>query len=329
MTRAAENPQLYFGKLPSRGDFVRSAHAPALIQLLDRWLSGGVELLAADPLWKTLYDRAEPVRFAFLGSRHSRGLVGHLIASQDASGRRFPFITATTFESAEPLPFLARSPLALARIWSLLDRNARQAHAAADATPVLAEWHDAYLPLVGEPAAYDASFTDFCEMQTVGSLQAMLAGAGHVVNVRQLVLGLGLLLQPVLASGENRLERGLLLPLPTEPLYAPVVAAYWLDLVAGFLGRAAFELALFQPQASAGQPHFLAIGFEGNSPKSLHALLDPEQMSSVYIDCRLAEWVEDLLSQDYAVHKLSSYLQQDGLSLGQAALTFKEVFLGS
>ena len=38
-------PLAYFGKIPSRGDFVRSANQPGLIQMLDRWLSQGIELM--------------------------------------------------------------------------------------------------------------------------------------------------------------------------------------------------------------------------------------------------------------------------------------------
>jgi type VI secretion system protein ImpM len=328
MSHAHTSPMLYFGKLPSRGDFVRSTHGPALLQVLDRWLSGGMELMSHDARWKTLYDRAQPARFAFLGSRQPRGLAGYLMASQDASGRRFPFITAATFECAEPLPFLARAPLALARPWTVIERSARQAHAAADATPVLATCNDATITVEGDAVAYDASYRDFCEMQTVGALQTMLTTSGHAVNVRQLVLGLGLLLQPVLASGESQIERGLMLPLPAEPLYQPMVASLWLDLVAGFLGRAAFELCLFQP-ASDGAAPTMTLGFEGNSPRSLYALLDPEQVAQIHIDTRQAEWVEESLAQDYAVHKLSSYLDQPGLSLQQAVNTFKEAFLGS
>jgi type VI secretion system protein ImpM len=328
MSHPHTSPMLYFGKLPSRGDFVRSTHGPGLLQVLDRWLSGGMELMSHDARWKTLYDRAQPARFAFLGSRQPRGLAGHLMASQDASGRRFPFIMAATFECAEPLPFFARAPMALARAWTLLERSAQQAHAADDATPVLAGCNDAVVSVEGDAAAYDASYRDFCEMQTVGSLQSMLTGSGHAVNVRQLVLGLGLLLQPVLASGESHIERGLMLPLPAEPMYRPMVASLWLDLVAGFLGRAAFELCVFLPSSDGGPPT-MTLGFEGNSPRSLYALLDPEQVAEIYIDTREAEWVEESLEQDYAVHKLSSYLDQPGLSLHQAASTFKEAFLGS
>jgi type VI secretion system protein ImpM len=329
MSAAAESPVLWFGKLPSRGDFVRSAHGPTLIQVLDRWLSGGMELMASDARWKTLYDRAQPVRFTFLGSRHSRGLVGVLMASQDSSGRRFPFIAASTFECGQPLQFFARAPLALSRPWARLERKAFQLHQAADATPLLAEMGESTVAIESDPQAYAAGFEDFCEMQTVGSLQAMLSACGHTLHVRHLVLSLGLLLQPVLTSGEHLLERGLLLPLPADPMMRPLVAAFWLEMVSGFLDRAAFELALFQQPGAQGEPPMLALGFEGNSPRSLYALLDPALNAEVYLDTREADWVEDSMGEDYAVHKLSSYLQQDGLSLQQALSTFKEVFLGN
>lgn len=321
-------PLVYFGKLPSRGDFVRSAHTPALIQTLDHWLTGGVEALAIDPRWKEVYDRARPTHFAFLGSRTPLGLVGHLLASHDASGRRFPFITAARIETSEPLGFLARSPLALGRAWSRLGAAARRAMEAGDATPVLSDLAATEIEVEGAVDAYDASLRDFLEMQTVFGLESMLAQAGHALDLRQLLLGLGMLLQPLPASGANSLERGLLLPLPTDPLYRPLVAALWLDLVASFLARADFELALFMPLPDGSAP-VMVLGFDGASPRALNALLDPNLGREVYIDTRDAAWVEEDLGQDYAVHKLSSYLAQSGLSLRQVVSTFKEVFLGS
>jgi type VI secretion system protein ImpM len=328
----SDSPMLYFGKLPSRGDFVRSNnHRQALIQVLDRWLSSGMELMSADPRWKELYDRAAPAQFALLGSRHPQGLVGHLIASQDASGRRFPFVVAATFDATDPLAFFSRAPLALARPWSRLDRLARQAQSAADAAPVLGEFADTAVGVETNPSAYEAPFADFCEMHTIGALQSMLTGAGHALQLRQTILGLGMLLQPVLASGESRLESGLALPLPADPMLRPSVASLWLDLIGGFLERAAFELALFMPRGEGGNvggAPMLLLGFEGNSPRSLHGLLDGAQAQQLYVTMSSAEWVEPAVAQDYALHKLSSYLMQDGLSLAQALRTFKEVFLG-
>jgi type VI secretion system protein ImpM len=329
MSAPAMHPLLYFGKLPSRGDFVRSAQGPALLQVLDRWLSGGMELMSADARWKTLYDRALPARFALLGSQQTRGLVGHLQASQDTSGRRFPFVVAATFDCPDPMGFLSRAPLALVRPWALLESHAQHAHAAADATGLLASWGDSKVPLESSPSAYDATYGDFCEMHTVGTLQSMLSSPSRPVDVRQLVLGLGLLLQPVLASGESRLERGLLLPLPSEPAYQPLVGTLWLDLMSGFLARAPFELCVCLPGHESPAMPSMTLGFEGNSARSLHALFDPQQVAQTYIDSADAEWVEDSLGDDYAAHKLSSYLKQDGLSIAQAVRTFKETFLGS
>lgn len=321
-------PLLYFGKLPSRGDFVRSTHGPGLIQTLDRWLSGGVEALAVDPRWKEVYDQVRPMHLAFLGSRNPLGLAGHLMASRDASGRRFPFITAARLQTAQPLDFLARSPLALGRAWNRLGTAARRAAEAQDASPVLADLAGEEVEIEGAVDAYDAGVRDFLEMQTVDSLGAMLAQAGHAMDLRLALLGLGLLLQPLPASGAQQLDRGLLLPLPADPLYRPLVATLWLDLVAGFLARADFELALFLPQAGEGPP-LMALGFDGASARVLHAMLDPAFGREVFIDTRDAAWVQDHLGQDYAVHKLASYLAQGSLTLRQAVLTFKEAFLGS
>ena len=57
---------LYFGKLPSRGDFVRSSPGSALIHSIDQWMSQTLELLAADTRWKIVYDSAPPVHFAIM-----------------------------------------------------------------------------------------------------------------------------------------------------------------------------------------------------------------------------------------------------------------------
>lgn len=328
MNRVAQ-PLVHFGKLPSRGDFVRSYQSPALIHTLDRWLTAGVEALAADVRWKTLYDQAPPAHFVLMGTGSPRGLAGHLIASNDASGRRFPFITAVALDVPRPLPFFSRSPLLLARVWTQLEIQARQAFAARDAGAALTALSQATVDTESGTDAYDANFADFLDLQTVGSLDAMLAAAGHALSLRQALLGLGLLLGPVLASGVSRLDKGLLLPLPDDPLYRPLVGALWLELVSGFLARADFELMLCLPRREDRGPPVLQLGLQGTSPRMLHALLDPAVQQEAFVDVRDADWVEDCVGNDAGVHKLSSYLQQPGLTLMQAMRTFKEVFLGS
>ncbi len=78
----------YFGKIPSRGDFVKNTSHPQLMATLDAWVADTMEMLAQEPHWKALYDEAEPMPFAILGSRGKLAIAGHLQPSQDLSGRR-------------------------------------------------------------------------------------------------------------------------------------------------------------------------------------------------------------------------------------------------
>jgi type VI secretion system protein ImpM len=318
---------VYFGKLPSRGDFIRSANQPSLIQVLDTWLSQTMELMSSDDArWKVVYDAAPAVQFAFLGTRSQVGLAGHLVTSSDTSGRRFPFIAAGTFELADPLPFMARSPLALNRLWTRFEASTRQAASASDFGQVQGLLAATSVNLEVAPEAYQANYIDFLETQSLASVEAMLAAAGHEVSMRQSLLAYGLLLQPVLTQGVRLLERGLVLPLPADALYRPFVATLWIDLLANMLQRSEVELALYL-QGGTARPQ-LVVGFNGASPTSLRAMLDSAVLDADNVFIAQAAWVEDHLGDDYGIKKLSSYLLDPQLSLLQAVKTFREVFLG-
>ncbi|WP_395703684.1 type VI secretion system-associated protein TagF [Aquabacterium sp.] len=329
MSRLQATEVVYFGKLPARGDFVRNGDAHGLTQRLDEWLSQGIERLARDPRWKETYDQAAHASFAFLGVRSRAIVAGHLLASSDASGRRFPFVAVGQLEVAAPLAFMQRAPLALAPLWGQLTQATEAAHQASDVVPSLNRLGQLRPEVDIDPQAHEAGFQDFLELQTVGSLQALLGAADPMVDLRRTLLGLGLLLQPVPASGVERLDKGLRLPLPADAQQQALVAALWLDLAARFLIRGDFEVALFLPQPGSGRPPSLAIGFSGDAPALLHALLDPLVAGEQFIDLHAPEWVDDSADHhDYAVRKLGSYLQQPQLSLAQARSTFNEAFLG-
>ena len=123
---------MYFGKLPCRGDFIRSSQHASLLDTLDRWQSQSMERLSQDPRWKLIYDAAPAMQFAVLGNKSSVGLAGTWLASQDASGRRFPFILSAAFDLPDPQGFVSISPIALNRLWAKLDQNTRLAYGASD-----------------------------------------------------------------------------------------------------------------------------------------------------------------------------------------------------
>lgn len=325
-------PVGYFGKLPSRADFVRTPESQPLMVVLDRWAGQGLQLLARDPGWKRLYDDAPPLHFAFLGSRSRSAIAGHLMPSQDSSQRRFPFLAATRFEVAQPLAFIGRSPLALSRLWAGMARNARRAVTTEDPTEPLHTLADSRIAIIADPKFHDTPFDDFIELQDLGGLQTLLRQSGHpALRLRLLLPALGLLLQPVLAGGPAQVDKGLALPLPRDPLYRPLVAAFWLDLISGFLGRADFELALLVRDgiAAADAGPQLLLGFNGADGRTLQAALDPQTAREQLIQVDDAEWVDDHVGGDYALNRLASYINRDALSLGAARKAFNETFLGT
>jgi type VI secretion system protein ImpM len=258
-------------------------------------------------------------------------LAGHLLAAADASGRRFPFVAVGQLEVAAPLAFMQRAPLALAPLWHGLADASQQACSADDVVGPLNALGELRPEVAVAVDAHDLAYQDFLELHTVGSLEALLRQADPAVDLRRCLLGLGLLMQPVPGSGLGRLDKGVRLPLPADACWQPLVATLWLDLVARFLVRGDFEVALFLPPSGArsGMQPGMAIGFSGDSPGLLHAALDPAAAAEQFIDLAAPQWVDDSADHhDYAVRKLGSYLQQPLLSLAQARSTFNETFLG-
>ncbi|WP_118182792.1 type VI secretion system-associated protein TagF [Paraburkholderia phosphatilytica] len=329
MTQTVQAQIAYFGKIPSRGDFVKSPHNPQLLQTLDRWIAQAMELLADDPRWKIVYESARPMHFAFLGSRSKLAIGGHMVASHDQSSRRFPFLAATTLEVERPLQFLARSPLAFARLWARAASQMTPLLSAQEPAGALQALGDSFVPIdVGGPNnPHDGTFNDFVEHQTLAGLEQMLLASGHPVRLRGAMLALGSLLQPVMKSGSSHLERGLTLPLPVDPFYRSLVAAFWLELIAPFVSQADFELAIFI--GTIAERERLIVGFNGASAKTLWSVVDPQAYATHNIDIDDPEWIDGHTQNDPAISKLVSYLDQPQLSLRVSIDTFREAFIGA
>jgi type VI secretion system protein ImpM len=320
---------LYFGKLPSRGDFVRSAGNQSLIVNLDKWQSQMMERLALDPRWKLIYDAAPAMHFALVGTASTVGLAGHWMASQDASGRRFPFIAACAFDLSAPREFAPVASEALTQVWARLETMARKAHAATELDLAQTGPQAAFEPFDIAPnvSGAQAAFDEFLETHSIARLEQMLAAGGQRMNLRQAALALGLLLQPAMAQGASRLSKSLCLPLPRDAGVRGVVGAWWLSLVLGFFERHAVELLLFVVDVNE-QPQ-LVVGFQGASASALNAVIDPAVLAQQGVFLNDSEWVEEEVDGDWGLRKLSNYMRDPSLSLGQALQTYREVFLGA
>jgi type VI secretion system protein ImpM len=309
----------YIGKIPTRSDFVKLAHDIPLMGMLDDWMAQVMDLLPADARWKINFDALAPLDFVFVGPRRHHAIAGHLVASSDQSGRRFPFLLMRTLEVARPGAFVAACPLVLEPLWDCMAALARNVIEAADPAEQLQAIPEAVVVLDEQCTG---SLSTLLGSGTVSSLAALL-GRG---DAKRLILALGLLLQPALTAGESDLDKSLVLPLPENPVARYPVAAFWLELIAPFLQRADFELALFLTRQE-GKP-VLVVGFSGAAAATLQAIIDPLVAGEQQIGFDDAAWVDEQLGLDVELRTLASYLDQPQLPLKLVRELFLSTFIG-
>lgn len=321
MTRAPATGQIgYIGKIPTRSDFIKAAQDMPLIGVLDNWMAQVMSQLPGDARWKLNYDALAPLSFAFVGPRRRHAIAGHLVASCDQSGRRFPFLMMRTLEVNDPAQFVSRCPLVLEPLWTCLEGLAQDVMGAADSSAQLHAISETQVELDEQSGN---ALATFLATGTVSSLGALLCRT----DVKQLVLALGLLLQPVMRSGAADLQKSLVLPLPLNNDARYAVAAFWLELIAPFLAKADFELALFITQIEF-KP-VLVVGFSGAAASTLHAIIDPLAARDQQISFSDTGWVDEQVGFDVDVRALASYLDQPQLPLKLARQLFLQTFIGA
>src|SRR5690606_729688 len=154
--------------------------------------------------------------------------------------------------------------------------------------------------------------------------------SGHPdLQLRWLLPALGLLMQPLQTGGAARIDKALSLPLPRDVLYRPLVAAFWMELLAGFLGRMQFERLLLLPDPGASAAPRLLVGCNGADGRTIQAALAPRGAAGAIVQVDDAGWVEGQVAEDYALNKRVSYIERDDLSLGSARAAFNQTFLGT
>ncbi|HJV76273.1 MAG TPA: type VI secretion system-associated protein TagF [Noviherbaspirillum sp.] len=321
------NPtSIYFGKVVSRGDFVKSAAGTHVIALIDKWVAQGMEMLIASPAWKAYYDNAGAIDFLFIALRKKHAICGCLTPSEDASSRRFPFIAATLFETDDAAGFLPFSLLMLERHFGHQRALSHHAVKTYDAADTLLRLND--VPFETKSAQDNAlkSYDAFLLNTSITGLSETLHLEEGQVALRRMVLAIGYLLQPILSNYLIPPQKGLALPLPHDQEQLAFVKTLWLDLVSVFLGRSEFELSVFSC-THYGKPK-LIITFNGTTPNAFLALFEEQAAQEYLIDVSQSIWVEDYVHQDPATFKLASYMEHGNLTLRQMAETFRQSFFG-
>lgn len=309
----------YFGKIPSRSDFIKAAQDIPLMAVLDDWLAQVMSSLPADARWKLHYDALAPMNFAFVGPRRKHAVAGHVVASRDQSGRRYPFLMMRTIDVADPAGFVSRCPLVLDPLWCFFESMAPRIVAADDPAPLL---HDVTDTVVTLDEQCQRALSTFLATATVGALSDLLGRR----DVRELVLALGLLLQPVMHAGSADLDKSLVLPLPENADARHPVATFWLELIAPFLRGADLDLALFTTRLEGKS--VLVVGFCDAAARTVQAIIDPLVGEAQQVSFADTGWVHDQMGLDVDFRALASYLEQPQLPLKLARELFLQTFIG-
>ena len=321
--RLSAPSSFYFGKIRSRGDFVKSTSGASVIALFDNWIAQGMEMLIAAPGWKTYYDDAGAIDF-FLAAPHKRhAICGSLVPSSDASSRRFPFIAATLFETEDALNFLRICPLALEKHLNHQRALVHHASRAHDAAELLTKLDS--LSFEATAHALDA-YESFLTTASLTDLSRSLSFQDGHVTARKMILATGYLLEPMLSNYAVPPQKGISFPLPSDPTRLALVKSLWLDLLSIFLARAQFELSIFSC-IHHGRPR-LIVTFNGTTPAVFQALFEERAAQEYLIDVAESDWIEDHAHRAPATLKLSSYLEHENLSLIQMVETFRQAFSG-
>lgn len=321
------NPSsIYFGKIVSRGDFVKSASGAHVIALIDKWAAQGMEMLLANAAWKTYYDNAGAIDFLFIALRRKHAICGCLIPSGDASSRRFPFITATLFETEDAAAFLPFSALALERHFGHQRALAHHAAKTHDAADTLVKLNDVPFDTESAQGGVQNAYGAFLLNTSITDLSDSLRLEEGQPALRRMILAVGYLLQPILTNFATPPQKGLALPLPYDPAQLALVKTLWLDLISVFLCRSDFELSVFSC-THYGKPK-LIVTFNGTTPSAFLALFEEHVAQEHLIDVCQSAWVEDYVHQDPAAFKLSSYMEHGNLTLRQMVETFRQSFFG-
>lgn len=317
----------YFGKVPGRGDFVKTAGNLALLDKLDDWLAQTMMQFSENPRWKIVYDNLHALDFALLGTQKSGLVAGRIVPSSDQAQRRYPFLTLVSAETNDPALSISFSPVIFSSLWHYLAAQSQAVVAAVDPAKPLQNLASRPVSVSLGGRVFKPAFEDFLTENTMDSLSRMLYTGDFTGSVRQLMLALGLLLQPVMAGGNGiQADKSLVLPLPGSGNYSYYAATFWMHLITPFLTRRDFELALFLTTL-AGKP-VLVLGFNGTSMQTLLALFDAQTGQDHHIGFDSMDWVENEINADYGLTKLSSYLMQPGLSLASALKSFHAAFIG-
>ena len=181
--------------------------------------------------FKQHYTKLPSLDFFLINLQVGQFLVANLISSEDYSGRHFPMILGQVIETDQPHENLMYLPCRFKPMLIKLYQRNRVIRSIQNPDILL----DKLTKLTDQSSVYSAEdVQQFYDTQTLNSLARLMGCA--VYELVQTLIALGLLLQPIIQQGTNRLNKILILPIHNVR-YSYEIAAFWINLISLFIQK--------------------------------------------------------------------------------------------
>lgn len=331
-------PLVYFGKLPARGDFIRTRTHISETNDIDTWVSQALtesEILGITTTQAALTEHSleeKPFRngavkedtalyFSHIDTTANKIVTGVLISSHDSNQRSYPLIGFGLMYHDKPKSWMNYVPIKSLSLWDDVSDALMIAKSQTDTIKVMEDLNDCSLVVDQNASTHYYNFINTTTMQDIADLIGI--DKAHLV---QQIIATGLLFLPTYAKGFHGLNKSISWALPAEKATAIYMATFWHDLIHGFYQPHQLQLNTYVYRTSA---HYqLLLSFSKPDSQLLAQLLTHKNtLPADWVSIGDSGWTQSYIDEDIGLTRFNKILLQDDLYLYDTRQLFKQIFL--
>lgn len=323
-------PLVYFGKLPSRGDFVRARANINETNIVDQWVSQALTtsgpILQESALEQTDSENSSSEKTAVLNFSHidtaaNQIITGVMLPSHDSSDRSYPLIGFVMLHLDKPKSWMNYLPIKSLGLWEGIYEVLTMAKAQTDNVKATEYLNDCLLAIDKNASTH---YYDFINTTTLQDM-AVLMGINKLQLVQQ-IIATGLLFLPTYTKGFNSLNKSICWTLTTDKASAIHMATFWHDLIHGFYQPHQLYLNTYLYRTS--EHYRLILNFTKPSGHLLSQLSSGEDTyPDDWVSIADSGWTQGYIDEDIGLTRFNKLLLQDDLYLYDTRQLFKQIFL--